>query len=121
MERTRFIALAFLATSSLLACGGSSNPMSGTITCSAATATATTQVNMAGMTFTPACIKVSPGTTVTFNNNDSTSHTATADDGSFGSPTLAPGANFTHLFGSAGVSYYHCNIHPNMVGGVVVQ
>jgi plastocyanin len=44
----------------------------------------------------------------------------TADDGSFGSGTLAQDAAFTRAFPIAGTFAYHCAIHPSMTGTVVV-
>jgi plastocyanin len=47
----------------------------------------------------------------------------TADDGSFTSPKtgLTSGKTYSHTFGQAGTYHYHCFIHPQMLGTVVVQ
>jgi len=71
--------------------------------------------------FTPATLTVKPGTTVTWTNTGSASHTVTADDGSFASGTLAGGATFSQTFAKAGTYAYHCSIHHSMVATVVVQ
>jgi plastocyanin len=54
------------------------------------------------------------GDTVTWRNQDSSSHTATAADGSFDSGTLAPGATFSQTFPAAGIHVYVCRIHRYM-------
>ena len=70
--------------------------------------------------FQPASISVAVGSTVTWTNNDTTGHTVTADDGSFDSGTVAPGATFSHTFDTAGTFTYHCNIHPSMTATITV-
>ena len=73
-----------LAALSTAGCGGSSSPTyGGAPGCTASTAAATSQVTIQNMSFAPACIKVAAGTVVTFTNNDVTTHTVTADDGSY--------------------------------------
>ncbi len=81
----------------------------------------TSSVSISGFAFQPQNVTVVPRATITWTNNDSVPHTVTADDGSFDSGTLSPGASFTHAFASAGTVSYHCNIHPSMHGTVVVK
>lgn len=71
--------------------------------------------------YNPNPIMVAVGGTVTWKNNDSISHTSTADGGAFDSGILGPGASFSKTFQAAGSFTYHCGIHPNMVGTVTVQ
>jgi len=71
--------------------------------------------------YSPNPVSVAVGGTVTWTNNDVTAHDATADDGSFRSGTLAPGATFSKTFSTAGTFTYKCTIHPNMVGTVTVR
>ena len=78
-------------------------------------------VAIAGFAFGPDTLTVPSGTTVTWTNDDSTSHTVTADDDSFDSGSLADGATFEHTFDEAGTFAYHCEIHPTMTGEVVVE
>jgi hypothetical protein len=47
-------------------------------------------------------------------------HTVTADNGEFDSGVLGKDKSFSHLFDTAGTVEYHCEIHPNMTGIVVV-
>jgi plastocyanin len=70
--------------------------------------------------FEPADLSVSVGTTVTWENEGPTSHTVTADDGSFDSTPIVAGASFSHTFDTAGTFAYHCAIHPEMTGTVTV-
>ncbi len=74
------------------------------------------------LNFSPAKITVIIGqnNTVTFVNKDSAPHTVTADDGSFNSGNMNPGASWTYTFSTAGTFTYHCNYHPWMKGTVVV-
>jgi plastocyanin len=71
--------------------------------------------------YAPNPIAISVGDTITWTNNDNESHTSTGDDGSWNSGSIAPGANFSRTFPSAGTFSYHCTIHPGMVGTVTVR
>jgi plastocyanin len=71
--------------------------------------------------FRPAELTVGVGTTVRWTNEGPSVHTVTADDGSFDSGALKPGATFEHTFGAAGTLRYHCVPHPTMTATVVVQ
>jgi plastocyanin len=71
--------------------------------------------------YNPNPINIARGSTVTWVNNDTTTHTSTSDTGLWNSGNLAPGANFTMTFQNAGSFPYHCTQHANMIGTVVVQ
>jgi plastocyanin len=72
--------------------------------------------------FEPAHITIKRGTKVRWINKDSTAHTATANKKrSFDSGRLGKGQSYTHTFKSAGKKPYHCEIHPDMMGSVVVK
>ncbi len=68
---------------------------------------------------------------VRFVNNDSdpsnygstgTTHHIVSDDGTtFNAGTLAPGHTMTISFSATGTIPFHCAIHPNMVGSIVVS
>ena len=81
----------------------------------------TNSVNMADMKFAPAVITIPLGATVHWNNNDSVTHTITADDGSFNSGNIASKSNYTHSFSTAGTFKYQCSIHEGMTGTVIVR
>ena len=71
--------------------------------------------------FNPSPITVPSGSTVTWMNDDSITHTSTSNSSVWDSGTIAPGATFSHTFSTPGTFQYHCAIHPNMVGTVTVQ
>src|SRR5215216_809657 len=70
---------------------------------------------------------VAVGATVTWTNNDATLYTAVSGDpssgpsGVFDSGLLAKGKTFQHKFDTAGTFDYYCNLHPFMIGQIVVS
>ena len=76
-------------------------------------------VVLSGLAFAPASVSVTPGSTVTWVNNDGFAHDVTAGDGSFGSSTLNKGDSYSAQFPNAGTFSYICTIHPFMHGTVV--
>ena len=60
------------------------------------------------------------GGKVTWINQDSAPHTATADDGSFDTGTLAEGKLKSETFRQPGTYTYICQIHPTMHGTLEV-
>lgn len=96
----------------------------GTTTTESVATTSTTVVNeiaIVNLAFEPASLTVNAGDTVTWVNQDTTAHDIVADDGSFDSGNLAPSASFHFTFPTTGTVPYHCSIHPQMTGTVVVQ
>jgi plastocyanin len=81
---------------------------------------ATTKVSIQGFAFRPQAITVPLGSSVTWTNNDLEQHTATARNGTFNSDAIDNGKSFTFQFTKAGTYVYNCQIHPYMVGQVVV-
>lgn len=64
-----------------------------------------------------------PGTlaadgSVMWQNNDGVAHRIVANDGSFDSGVIAPGASSSKLAVGANGANYHCSIHPTMIGAV---
>ena len=78
-------------------------------------------VDIAGFAFSPKSVTVEVGDTVTWTNADAQGHTATADDASFDTGTIAGGASASETFATAGTFGYHCRIHPAMTATVVVR
>lgn len=78
-------------------------------------------VTIQGFAFSPGTITVTVGDTVTWTNRDGASHTATADDGSFDTGGIPGNTSDSIEFTTAGEFRYHCTIHPDMTGRVVVQ
>jgi plastocyanin len=81
-----------------------------------------TRVDISNFAFSPASLTVAKGSTVVWTNNDSAPHNITFDNSGIpASPTMQPGgATYSYTFTSAGTYAYHCSIHPNMLGQVVV-
>ncbi|HZD33561.1 MAG TPA: plastocyanin/azurin family copper-binding protein, partial [Nitrososphaeraceae archaeon] len=76
--------------------------------------------------FQPNPVNVKTGGSITWTNKDTVVHTVTSGSGfsdaklgeEFDSGLL--GGYFTHKFDNPGVFPYFCQIHPTMVGSVVV-
>ena len=80
----------------------------------------------------PLTVTLASGGSVTWRNDDRQAsddygggngvpHNITADDLSFISGSMVPGATFRHTFTAAGTYPYHCSIHPTMKGTVTVS
>jgi plastocyanin len=106
--------LILLAAIIFISCSKSNSYNSGS------NAPAAASVSIKNMAFTPGTLSVAAGATVTWANSDSTIHTVTADDGSSNSGNIAIGATYSKVFNSAGTFSYHCSIHPEMTGKVIV-
>jgi len=64
---------------------------------------------------------VSPGASITVDNKDGTAHTVTSDDGgAFDDPADTGTSTFTAPT-KPGSYPFHCSIHPNMHGTLVVR
>ena len=131
MSHLRLAAGLVAATLLVAACGGGGSPKPAT-PAPTATATATpapasqapagaAAVKIEGFAFSPQTITVSIGTTVTWTNRDSATHTVAFDDGSASSGRLAQGDQFERSFDKPGTFTYACSIHSAMKGTVVVQ
>ncbi len=86
-----------------------------------ARAAASTTVTISDFQFSPAAITVNVGDTVTWSNSGPTSHSATANDGSFDTGIYGAGQSRSHTFDRAGTFSYICTPHPQMKGTVTVQ
>lgn len=79
--------------------------------------------------FEPPVFAVQAGTTILFANVGGKPHTLTADDGSFDSGVVTPGAeggrfagtNATFRVTKPGTFNFHCEVHPVMKGTITVQ
>jgi plastocyanin len=78
-------------------------------------------IDIAGFAFSPQSVTVHVGDTVTWSNADLQSHTATADDGSWNTGTIAGNGSKSVTVTSAGTFTYHCNIHRSMTATLVVS
>lgn len=87
----------------------------------ATTAPSSVTVNIKNFSFNPSMLTIKAGTKVTWANNDSAPHTITSDLGNLlNSPTLSSGQSFSFTFTAPVTTNYHCNIHQNMKGVVIV-
>jgi plastocyanin len=78
-------------------------------------------VNQTTGAYTPNPVTIAVGTTVTWTNNDTETHTSTDNNRTWDSGPLAPGGRFSRTFQKTGSFQYFCSIHPNMVGTITVQ
>ncbi|WP_337863121.1 plastocyanin/azurin family copper-binding protein [Nitrososphaera sp.] len=84
--------------------------------------------NKADKSYAPNPVRVQPGTTVEWKNVDSAAHTVTQGDakkgptkGGFDSKIMGPKKEFKFTFAKEGTFDYYCQLHPTMVGKVVVD
>jgi plastocyanin len=66
-------------------------------------------------------LRIKPGTTVTWTNEDAMLHTVTAADGSFDSGFLEEGDTWSYTFEDIGEFEYFCLPHPWMKAKVIVE
>jgi plastocyanin len=108
------------------ACGGynsASAPSTGPTSAPAGSTTVTIAngaFNQTTTAFGQNPLTIAVGTTISWFNNDNTTHTSTADVNQWSSGNILPGGRFNYTFASAGRFTYHCQIHPNMVGTIIV-
>jgi plastocyanin len=135
-RRRRSGALALTAVALVVAgCGGSSSKSAdngGVVSAPAATSTSApaaggaavsaAKVAISNFKYVPPTIAVKSGGTVTWTNQDSASHTATAKANSaFNTDTLKQGQSKTVNFSKPGTYQYTCLFHPFMSGTLVVS
>lgn len=120
----------------LAACGSSSGYGSSATGANSTTTTTTASAGEYGSTpsgetspgasvvakdFSLTSASVAVGTQVTFENTGPSTHTMTADDGSFDTDRVAPGSSAKVTAPSTPGSYtFHCKIHPSMTGTLTV-
>jgi plastocyanin len=121
VARAAVVALA--AGVALAGCGGGSGKSkSGSGSTSTGAAPTASKVTIVNFKYGPPSVTVRAGSRLTFVNQDTAEHTATADNGSFDSGTLQPGgASKTVTVTKTGTIAYHCQFHPFMHGTVVVR
>lgn len=111
MTRASLALLAALAATAA-GCGGSDPLESDPV--------ATTQVTLPkSYRFDPPVIEVEPGATVTWENEDSFTHTVRFDDDSE-TAKLEPGEAFSREFPEQGAFHYVCTLHPHDMEGEVL-
>jgi plastocyanin len=88
-------------------------------TCPPGTPT-TAAVSIVNFAFNPQTVTTNQGSTVRWTNTANRNHTSTSNAGIW-STTIGAGQSFSFTFNTVGTFAYHCNIHPNMTGSVVVR
>jgi plastocyanin/methionine-rich copper-binding protein CopC len=86
-------------------------------------------VKLSNLKFQPMNMRISPGTIVTWVNDDNVEHYINTDSHpahsqvpSLNSKALAKGANYSFTFANPGAYPYHCSAHAaNMTGSIVVE
>ncbi len=78
-------------------------------------------VSISDSAFNKTTYTVKAGTAVRFINAGAMSHTATADDESWGTGTMTNGQSFSRYFKTAGTWTFHCNYHPSMTATIIVE
>jgi plastocyanin len=71
--------------------------------------------------FEPQVLTAASGDRVTWVNKDLFPHTATADDKTFDSHSIAPTGTWTFVADKPGTYTYTCTFHPTMKGTIKVQ
>ncbi len=83
------------------------------------TQVAANTISIQNFAFNPGTLTVTQGTTVTWTNQDPTTHKIKSD--TFNSSDLNQGDTFTFTFNTKGTFDYSCAIHPSMTGKIVVE
>ncbi len=78
-------------------------------------------ISITGTAYSPIAVTIATGTSVKFVNNDTVQHTVTADDLTWGSGTLAPGAEFVHTFSSVGIYPFFDSYNSRLTGAIYVE
>lgn len=81
----------------------------------------TIEVAIEGFAFKPAEINIPAGSTITWYNEDSATHTVTARDKTFDSGSLSRQGTFSYTFDKNNTFEYYCQFHPSMTGKVIVK
>ena len=71
--------------------------------------------------FSPARVKVPPGTTMLWTNRDGVDHDVTLLEHDVASPLVGKGGEIAVAFRRPGEYRYYCHVHPFMQGTVVVE
>lgn len=66
-------------------------------------------------------IEIPAGTTIEWTNHDAVVHTVAADDASWNSGAIQPGARWSATYSEPGTYPFHCGPHPFMKGTVIVR
>jgi len=125
-SRLALLCCCLLALGVLAACGSSGTSTASSTGSAAAAGTGTSaapasaaMITIKDFAFTTPS-KVSPGAKVTVENKDSVAHTVTADTGNAFDDQAGPGKSTFTAPTTPGTYSFHCSIHPEMHGVLVV-
>lgn len=85
-----------------------------------ATASKGATVGINHFAFHPPTLTIAKGSQVTFANSSNVTHTATRG-GAFDTGFIKPGKSVAVRFKQKGTFAYHCEIHPEMRGKIIVN
>jgi plastocyanin len=85
-----------------------------------ATVSKVATVDIHNFAFHPPTLTIAKGGKVNFSNSSKVTHTATRN-GAFDTGRIAPGKSVSVRFKQKGTFAYHCEIHPEMHGKIVVE
>ena len=71
--------------------------------------------------FSPAELNITIGDGVVWKNNDAVAHDITFDSGGTGPGRIAAGEIAPRVFTKEGIYDYHCELHPEMKGRIIVE
>jgi plastocyanin len=83
--------------------------------------TVTKTVSITATAFSPTSRTIATTDAIKWTNNDTKNHQVVANNGSFVSPTIAPGKSYTHTFNTAGTFRYHDALYPSHTGKIIVN
>ena len=109
-------AILILATALLAGCAATASGAAGA-------PVETTHVSMAkSYMFTPSTIRIAPGATVTWTNDDNFTHNVRITGAAeWTSQPIRPGESVSHVVSAPGEYAYECTFHPqNMKGRIIV-
>ena|ERR1017187_7352806 len=79
------------------------------------------EVWIQNMAYSPASLTVTVNTTIKWTNIDGTNHTVSSDSGFYESGNIDGSGTYSRQFTATGTYPYHCNIHANMFGKIIVH
>jgi plastocyanin len=115
------VALALVLPLALAACGDDSGSSAKKPDSSSDSSSSSDEVTITAKDFSLTSVTAKPGEEVYVDNQGSSTHTVTADDGSFDTGQVAGGKQAElEAPDQPGTYAFHCSIHPNMTGTLTV-
>lgn len=78
-------------------------------------------IAIVGSAFQPAILTIKAGTTVVWTNEDGANHEVHADDNAYKSGIIGKDGTVEVAYDAPGTFTYHCHVHPNMRGTIIVE